>query len=65
MYVLQLDSAERDYLLSLLNEQRTSAAAGLVAQLRRSDDVFGVGSRLVPSVLARDDNANSEKRRAK
>jgi len=42
MYVLQLDSAQRDYLLSLLREQRTSAATGLVAQLRSSDDVFGV-----------------------
>jgi len=42
MYVLQLDSAQRDYLLSLLKKQRTSAATGLVAQLRRSDDVFGV-----------------------
>ncbi len=42
MYVLQLDSAQREYLLSLLKEQPTSAAAILVAQLRRSDDVFGV-----------------------
>src|SRR5271157_1635403 len=42
MYVLQLDSAQRDYLLSLLREQRTPAAKGLVAQLRSSDDVFGV-----------------------
>lgn len=42
MYVLLLDSAQRDYLLSLLKEQRTSTGTGLVAQLRRSDDVFGV-----------------------
>ena len=42
MYVLQLDSAQRDYLLSLLEEQRTSAATGLVAQLRSSDEAFGV-----------------------
>ena len=42
MYVLQLDSAQRDFLLSLLKGQRTSAATGLVAQLRNADDVFGV-----------------------
>jgi len=42
MYVLRLDSAQRDYLLSILNRQRTPTAKGLVAQLRRSDDVFGV-----------------------
>ena len=41
MYMLHLDSAQRDYLLSLLQEQRTSTATSLVAQLRSSDDVFG------------------------
>ncbi len=42
MYVLQLDSTQRDYLLSLLKKRRASTAKELVAQLERSDDVFGV-----------------------
>lgn len=42
MYVLQLDAAEREYLLSLLTTQRESTARGLEIQLRGSDDVFGV-----------------------
>src|SRR5579872_2894421 len=44
MYILELESTQRDYLLSLLKEQRTSTATGLVAQLRGSDDVFGVAT---------------------
>lgn len=42
MYVLQLDSAQRHYLLSLLKRQHTPVAGALVEQLRTSDDVFGV-----------------------
>jgi hypothetical protein len=42
MYALQLDSTHRDYLLSLLQEQRTPEASGLVVQLRNSEDVFGM-----------------------
>ena len=42
MYALQLDSAHRDYLLSLLQEQRTPEASSLVVQLRNSEDVFGM-----------------------
>lgn len=42
MYVLQLDATEREYLLSLLKTQLGSGARGLAAQLRSSDDVFGV-----------------------
>jgi hypothetical protein len=42
MYILEIDSTQRDYLLSLLKEQPTPAAAALVAQLGDSDDVFGV-----------------------
>jgi len=42
MYVLLLDVAERDYLLSLLKKKRASIAARLTAHLRGSDEVFGV-----------------------
>jgi hypothetical protein len=42
MYVLWLDAAERDYLLSLLKKRRASTAEGLKSRLRSSDDVFGV-----------------------
>lgn len=42
MYILQLDGTEREYLLSVLETQRGPAARGLAAQLRRSDEVFGV-----------------------
>jgi hypothetical protein len=42
MYVLLLDATEREYLLSLLKTQRGATAKGLAAQLRSSDDVFGV-----------------------
>ena len=44
MYILELESTQRDYLLSLLKEQLTPTATGLVAQLRGSDDVFGVAT---------------------
>jgi len=42
MYVLQLDETERDYLFSLLKSQRGSIARALAAQLRNSQDVFGL-----------------------
>jgi hypothetical protein len=41
MYVLQLDSTERAYLMSVLKRRRAPTATGLVAQLKSSDDVFG------------------------
>jgi len=42
MYVLELDSSERKYLLSLLKAQHISTAKRLVMRLTSSEDVFGV-----------------------
>ena len=42
MYVLHLDSTQRDYLLSLLKKQLTFTATALVEQLTSSDNAFGV-----------------------
>lgn len=42
MYTLQMDSVHRDYLLSLLQGQRTAEASDLLVQLQNSEDVFGV-----------------------
>jgi hypothetical protein len=42
MYVLRLDTTERDYLLSLLQTRRASAAKRLAADLKTADDVFGI-----------------------
>jgi hypothetical protein len=42
MYVLQIDVAERNYLVSLLKKQLGFTAAGLAAQLTSSENVFGL-----------------------
>ena len=42
MYVLHLDSTQRDYLLSLLKKQLTFTATAMVEQLTSSDNAFGV-----------------------
>jgi hypothetical protein len=42
MYVLQIDATERKYLLSLLKGRRGSTARGLSAELKNSNEVFGV-----------------------
>ncbi|MGB7556090.1 MAG: hypothetical protein WBM04_17080 [Candidatus Korobacteraceae bacterium] len=42
MYVLRLDSTQRDYLLFLLKKQLTFTATGLAEQLTSSENVFGV-----------------------
>ncbi|MFB3917742.1 MAG: hypothetical protein ACE14M_13500 [Terriglobales bacterium] len=42
MYVLQLEAAERNYLLSLLKRQPVSTARRLATRLRTADKVFGV-----------------------
>jgi hypothetical protein len=42
MYVVQLNSTQRNYLLSLLKSRRASTARLLAWQLKTAEDVFGV-----------------------
>jgi len=42
MYLLELDSTHREYLLFLLAKEGAPTAVNLAAQLKGSEDVFGV-----------------------